>query len=253
MAQSPSPDSNHQSSKPEPSIGQQVENSSLGGGMQATQGNGNIQIYNQIDISSLQTQNRTLEDRVNQIQKEFRDFHQQYESILKAFEEFKNIASEKLENLSPENVDTREALTELLAKILQYQISFESFNNASSACQEASEWLSNNRNQLVLDTRNFIRDNAKEIGVEFYPEQIEYFCKVVDHYLFWIGNEMVLGRKPNHLPENIPICLPKSTYIKAFEFLKEKISCTHNLPIESVNYLRTYLTRFIIQPLSQSQ
>lgn len=253
MRQPPSSDSNHQSSKPEPSIGQQVENSSLGGGMQATQGNGNIQIYNQIDISSLQTQNRTLEERVNHLQKEFRDFNQHYESILKAFEEFKNIALEKLKNLSPENIDTKEALTELLAKILQYQISFESFNNASEACQEASEWLSNNRSQLVLDTQNFIRDDAKEIGVEFCSEQFEYFSKVVEHYLFWIGNEMVLGRKPNHLPENIPIYLPKSTYVKAFEFIKKNISCTPNLHIESVNYLRTYLTRFIIQPLSQSE
>ncbi len=39
----------------------------------------NIQIYNQIDISSLQIKNRSLEDRVNQLQKEFRDFQERYD------------------------------------------------------------------------------------------------------------------------------------------------------------------------------
>ncbi|MBF2063655.1 MAG: hypothetical protein IGS39_04375 [Calothrix sp. C42_A2020_038] len=235
---------------PQGGINQQAENSTIGGGIQGTQGNGNIQIYNQIDISSLQIKNRTLEDRVNQLQKEFRDFQQKYEKILNAFEKFRNIALEQLENLSPDNIDTKIALTELLTKTLQYQLEFESANNALKACQEAAEWLSANRSKLVLDAQNFIKSYEKVVELEVSSKKINDICKVIDCYLFWIGNEMAIGRTPNNIPEDIPIVLPKEIYVKAFEFIKHKISVdTHDLPKESISYLITYLTRFIIQPL----
>lgn len=142
-------------------------------------------------------------------------------------------------------------MTELLAKTFQYQLEFESINNASKACQVASEWLFANRSQLVADARDFIYKYQQVIGIELSLEQVKSFCEVIDCYLFWIGNEMAYGKEANHLPKDIPLSLPKEAYVKTFEILKEEISSNaQDLPKESVNHLRAYLTQFIIKPLS---
>lgn len=235
----------------EGSINQQGEHSTIGGGQQASLGNDNIQIYNQIDISSLELKNRTLEDRVNQLQKEVRDFQGRYEQILNAFERFRNIALEQLENLSPEETDTKLALTELLAKTFQYQLGFEKANNAAKACREASEWLSLNRNTLVSEAKSFIEQDEQVRELKLSSIQLNHVYKTIELYLFWVGNEMQFGRKPNQIPEEIVLNLPNEYYVKYFELIKRKIhDYANDLSQGAVSYLLTYITRFIINPLS---
>jgi hypothetical protein len=251
----PEPDSELISSEPESRIQQNSDSSTMKGGMQSAIGNNNNQsqnTYNQwLQIGS---RDKVLENRINELQKDFREFQQRYDSLLKILDDYRELILATLED-SPSEKNKLD-LTYKLGKIIEYQADFKSADKILESAQEASKWLSEKREKLVLEVRDDVikyyknrKNKAKPLI--FSSQQIEQFCKDIDNYLFWIGNEMALGKEADKLPINfISSSLSKDIYLIAFKFLvNHRLVSIPELDDEAIKSLKAYICKFIIKPL----
>jgi hypothetical protein len=209
-------------------------------------------------VLSLETQNKFLEERIENLQSELRDFERKYRAIADFVEKLKDVIREEIKNLDPTEEDIKAFLLEKLQQAYKYDFALEDLETSWKACKEASNWLYKNRNKLILNIQNLI-NQGKILPKSFNnssktPEQIKQFCKDIELYLKWIGYYMERGDEPTPIlsgDDGISFVFPSEAYVEVFKFIRNKrVSTKYGLSEEAVIQTENYLDRFLIEPLS---
>lgn len=195
-------------------------------------------------------QSSFLEDRVFKLEK---DFKEKFESISILIDDLEGSLRRAIEQLKPQELDTRVALLEEYNRLLKYKDELKAIDVDVQASEEASNWLDKNRQPLIKYVRSQIFDDDFKLrrfsNLQASREVIQLFCQDLDFYLRWIGHYLRMACPPKEMPKGvIALVLPLEIYIEAFRLIRnDKVSMSSGLSERAVTMLRSSINRFLIK------
>jgi hypothetical protein len=194
-------------------------------------------------------QSHFFEERIFKLES---DFKSKFNGIAILICNLENSLKQTIDKLQPEELTSRVSLLEEYHLVQKYKNELVSIDEDTKACEEASEWLSQNRPSLINYVLGHIFDHDHRLRqfseIKVSRESIRSFAQDLDSYLQWIGHYLGLASPPKEMPNGVlNLNLPRELYVEAFKTIRnDKISMDSGLSKRSVIMLKSSINRFLI-------